>query len=257
MKTSFQKAFAAVIAVLLIFCISGCKKDEKEPENLINPPVEKEDLPQITDPIDEGPRKRPGEPHFDLPESGVQQLVSFVSPFNTFPVEFDDPATLSDEVLFFTAAAALKTEFVPNSDGYTSTLPLSHVENKVSEYFGKGVKLSDEYRAKDFSPYVISGENVTQIDYAGSPGSFYFTFAAFDDGDRFELWLIDLMDPCFFDDENHQEELYTGVSIVWYDIKPVADEIMYNIYTIEKVGTGYRLISFRHENYKEFESITF
>jgi len=248
--------------LLLLFITSGCKKTDPSPSL-------QDSGPSASDPGEEqaetGPLDGFGDAgkgysredglRFDLPDDVLKRYVSFVTPFNVMPEEFSSPSELSDFTLIFTAAAAIQVEFVPSDDGMSSAVELSKIESRIREYFGPDAKLSDSYAEKDYSPYEVDLQNARLIQYfAGNIGGFFLPYALVEAEEGYELWLIDLMDPLFFNDSDNQNRLFSGQTVDYEEIKGIAAHMQYNIYNVVEQSNGRLMLrGFRYENYKNID----
>lgn len=198
-------------------------------------------------------------PRYDMPDDVVKRFKNFVLPFNTMPEPFNSPEELSAQVMIFTAASAIQVEFIPSDDGMSSYIPLSKIRSRIREFFGPGAKLSDDFMDSDLSPYEVDINNDLLIQYyAGNIGGFYLTYALIAVDEGYELWLIDLMDPLFFDRESNQERLFRGEEIAFEEISEIAFEMQYNIYRIVEQDNGRLMLAgFRYENYKNINHFLF
>ncbi len=257
-----KKWFAFLLAVLVLISLVSCKKEEDSKETS----PEKTQITEETSTDGEDSEKtenKPGGtykisdgPRFDLPDTDVKRFQTFVTPFNVMPLPFDNVAALTNQSMIFTAAAALKSQFVPSADGTYSSVPLSKVETKIRDYFGSDAALTDGYLDQDYSPYSIDGDQLVLYS-SGNIGGFFFPYALIKIEDGYELWLIDLMDPLFFDNTDNQDRLFSGEEISYSDIREIAPEMQYNIYHIREKDNRLTLVGFRFQNYKDINHFLF
>jgi len=248
-----------LISFTLLSAAAGCrsaKTESKLPDD--DSSISQPDLADEEQEAKESPSlelkayKREYGPRFDLPDDLLIKYQNFVMPFNVMPEEFEDPGELSDFALIFTAAAAILVEFAPSEDGMSSSVPLSKIESRIREYFGGAAKLSEQYADRDYSPYEIDRQNGLLVQYhAGTIGGFFFPYALIELEDGYELWLIDLMDPLFFDDPENQERLFSGDPVSYDEIADIAGDMQYNIYFIKEQNNGRLMLAgYRCENFK-------
>lgn len=193
---------------------------------------------------------------YDLPDNDVDRFVRFVSPFNILPMEFDDVSELTDETMLFTATAAAEIDFLPDLDGYSSKIEISRIEKKVGEYFGSGAVFSADYKNKDYSPYSIEGDALVR--YAGGAvGQFFFPYALIEADDGYDLYLIDLMDPLFYDNRENQDRLDAGEEILYEDIREIALKMQFNVYHVVEANGRLTLKGFRYINGKPINHYVF
>ena len=197
----------------------------------------------------------PTEPTFAVPDNVVQQFVTLVSPFNTFPQEFTDVSQLTDAALFFAAAGYLGGAFVASGDNSAYTVSLDKFPAAVRALFGPDAALSDNFRAGNYEPYAIEGDSVVKY---GTGGLYlpFFTFAVVPLEDGYELWLLDLMDENVMADGDLKQLVEFGEadSITWNMIKPFWQDMQTNIYTLKKGADGnYYIAGFRYANFKNTE----
>lgn len=262
-----KKTAALLLAsLLLLSLLGGCKNagaGRAQPED--SSVTSEQDMPDQAQETQDDPfaelkeyRKEDG-PRFDMPDDLLQKYQNFVMPFNVMPEEFEDPGVLSDFTLIFTSAAAIQVEFIPSDDGISSRVPLSKIESRIREYFGPNAKLSDSYKDKDYSPYEIDSANGFLVQYfTGNIGGFFLPYALIEVEGGCELWLIDLMDPLFFDDPDNQEYLLSGGTVSYDEIASIALQMQYNVYRIEQQSNGRLLLAgFRYENYKDINHFLF
>ena len=263
-----KKTLSSLLALFLMMTIlSGCSG--KKLTELSNQDVpETVDIPKTS--FDGGLDNLPDEslmvsytredgPRFDLPDDMVKRYMNFVAPFNILPEPFESVADLSDQTLIFTAAAAIQVEFIPLEDDMGSYVPLSKIRSRIKEFFGPEAKLSDNYLSSDISPYEFDAQNDLLIQYyAGSIGGFFLPYALITIEGGYELWLIDLMDPLFFDKGDNQERLLKGETIEYSEIIDIALLMQYNIYRVSERDNGrLTLTGFRYENKKSINHFLF
>lgn len=254
-----MKRILTCILFAVIVLQTGCSFKPQGNESLkdYHPPTTNEDLeiPAVDDTpyvIDDGPR-------FDISQGETDNIVKFVSPFNTHPQEFEDAAELSDETMIFTAATALDSEFIADDFSESSTVSLDMLNLKIREFFGPNAALSEDYMKKDYSPYIID-ENSGHIvrESYGTIGGFYLPYAVIANENEYTLYLIDLMDPLFFSDEENQIRLHEGEKIELDEIMEISPNLQYNIYTLKKDENGRIFLSaFEYENFKDIDHLIF
>ncbi|NMA06994.1 MAG: hypothetical protein GX928_04705 [Ruminococcaceae bacterium] len=255
-----MKRILTYLLLTAIVLFAGCSPKPKGNESLkdYQPPTVDEEA-EIPVGDDDTPYKIEDGPRFDISQGETDNLVRFVSPFNTHPQEFKDAAELSDETLIFTAVTALDSEFVVDDLSESSTVSLDMLNLKIRELFGSNAALSAEYMQKDYSPYVIDKESgqIVRESY-GTIGGFYLPYAVIGGEDEYTLYLIDLMDPLFFSDEENQRRLYEGEKIELDEIEEISSKLQYNIYTLRKDDNGKMfLAAFEYENFKNIDHLVY
>ena len=249
---------AIVLIFIFLFSFAGCKK---EPRSIIEYDNTNENISDNRP--EETPIDIPEEPvlkeysisdgmRFDLPNDYVDRFQSFIIPFYCCGEEFNNASELNDSTLLYTAAIALSTEFALSIDGMSATIPLTKLESKINQYFGGEAELSQEYYLKEYFPYVVDIDNDQLIRYSsGGFAVFLFPYALVEVEEGYELYLIELMDPLFFDDSDNQEKLLSGETVEYSDIQDIALQMQFNIYRLVEQSNGRLMLkSFRYENKK-------
>ena len=254
-----KKRIVLLLLVIFLFSFYGCKEKPKDtPKEEIKDDIKEEILPEEEIKEEETVLKeytKEDGMRFDLPKDVVSRYQTFVIPFNISPEEFSDAKDLSDYTILFTAANALQVEFVLSIDGMTSSLPISRLESKIKEYFGPEAKLSDGYASKDYFPYSVENDEIVQLS-SGGLASFFFPYAFIDLEEGYELYLINLMDPLFFNDYDNQDRLFSGNTITYEEISDIALQLQFNIYHIVEQPNGRLMLKgFRYENKKDITNI--
>ena len=262
-----KKITAISLAILCIVSLSSCIDFQRLVEQPQEVPVElkhegtENEKPTETIPEDipkTGYTKEQGV-KFELPLDQVERYRLFILPFNYCAVEFSSLEKLNDYTLVYTAAAALHAEFELSIDGTYSILELTKLEAKIKEYFGAEACLSESFASKEYFPYQVDTANSQLIQYStGGIASFFFPWAIIEMDEGYELYLIDLMDPLFFDDPNNQEKLFNDDEILLKDIEAFALQMQFNIYHIVEQPNGRLMLKgFRYENKKDIIGFVF
>ena len=266
-----MKRFCCVLLILLtVFSLVSCGKDreydqhyyhEDTPSGTEEPsgPSGSTDAPAPEPPEEENPYAEALEAEFpsNRIECGYEDLLEmkrFASVFNYAPAEFTVSSDLSDACKFFAAVTYLEDEFETLDDGFTQALPIGRIEEAVRAVFGDAVGLSSGWMNGEYSPYMIDTENQLVLTYGiGKPNPFYYTWAALTlDNGRYELWLLNLADPLFLDNENNASlvEIGNGDVVPVDAVERIARQMQANVYTFEKSDSGLHQVGFAYKNYK-------
>lgn len=197
-------------------------------------------------------------PEFAVNAVQVIKLRELAAYFNVYPEEFTDASQLSDYCIFFTAATACAADDISGTE-MQNGISLDTLYDKIDEYFGGKASLSDSWYNLDYSPYTVDMDaGVIKSVPTGSSGSYYYPYKVLETGeDTYELWLIDLMDPLYYDDEENKTLVDSGSLPGWADIKDIAGSMQTNIYTFTVGENGYYLSGFRYLNYKNIDHYGF
>ena len=266
-----MKRFCSILLILLsLFSLVSCGKDreydqhyynEGQPSQTPEPttPSGPADVPDPTPPQNENPYAEALEAEFpsNRIECGYEELLEMkrlAAVFSNAPEEFTAPVDLSDACKFFSAVSYLSREFETMDDGFTQSISLSRVEEAVRIIFGDAACFSPSWMDADYSPYMIDTENHQIVTYGiGMPNTFFYTWAAIEREDgRYELWLLNLVDPLFLDNEENAAiaETGDGNAVPVDSVEKIARQMQTNVYTFEKTESGLHLVGFAYKNYK-------
>ena len=260
---------AAAVIIMAAVVLAGCSKYGIEIEEKSSSTVEinsgitdiggsgTSSVPESS--VPEEPAHHSPTPQYDVNSIQINKMLDIVKPFNVYPEEFEDASTLSDYCIFFTVTEACNMRFGTDELTGVEKLPISEFTREVDKYFGGKASMSKDWKANDYTPYVIDRESdcITR-NSTGSVGSYYYTYKVIDQGNgTYELWLLDLMDPLFYDDIENRDKLDKGQEILWEDVDAIADQMTTNVYTLTIGDEGYFLSGFRYINYKEIEHFGF
>lgn len=267
-----KRILSLILLLILSFSLVSCGKDKGYEEHYYNDPTSPSADPtpsaQPADPEpDTGTNTEPDEnPYAEALESefpsykieceyqDMLRMEALAADFNNYPEVFYQTSTLSNSAKFFAAVTYLSGEFQDAGDGFTLSLPISRVEEVIPVIFGDGARLASDWIEGNYSPYQLDLENDQVYSYGqGSVSTFYYSWAvtANDDG-TYQLWMLNLLDPLFYDVEENQGVIETGnASAVPLDsLEKIARLMQTNVYTFEKTSSGIHLIGFEYKNYK-------
>lgn len=266
-----MKRFCCILLILLtVLSLTSCGKDREYDQHYYNEgqssadpdpanPSGPADVPDPTPPQNENPYAEALEAEFpsNRIECGYEDLLKMkrlAAVFSNAPEEFTASADLSDACKFFTAASYLSDEFEMMENGFTQSIPISRLEEAVRIVFGDSACFSSSWMNADYSPYMIDAEDQLIVTYGiGMPNTFFYTWAAIEREDsRYELWLLNLVDPLFLDDEENAAvaEVGDGSAVPIDSVEKIARQMQTNVYTFERTESGLHLVGFAYKNYK-------
>ena len=266
-----MKRFCCILLILLtVFSLTSCGKDREYDQHYYNEgqpsqppeptaPSGTAEVPDPTPPQNENPYAEALEAEFpsNRIECGYEDLLEMkrlAAVFSNAPEEFTASVDLTDSCKFFSAVTYLNDEFETMDDGFTQCISISRLEEAVRAIFGDAACLSSSWINADYSPYMIDAENQLIVTYGiGMPNTFFYTWAAIEREDgRYELWLLNLVDPLFLDDEENAAiaETGDGSAVPIDSVEKIARQMQTNVYTFEKTESGLHLVGFAYKNYK-------
>ncbi len=247
-----KKILCVLLALILCFGLAACKPDTPP---VIDTPTDGQtgtpDMPETPDePGDKTPAEEPFEANIILADFELKKLITFVSAFNTYPMEFTSAGQLDDYALFFAAVTRMNAAFTPLSDGMTYSLPILELETAVREIFGSGVSLSDAWTQNNYDPYSVDTAN--GVVYKGSMGSvstLLYPYQCVKTDDGLRLTMLNLADPLFAD---KYPEVGDASEVTPDMVADIAADMMAYVYTVQQNRDGgYTLTGFAFRNPKE------
>lgn len=267
-----KRLLSVFLLLVLSFSLVSCAgKDREYDQHYYNRPSETEpgDAPAPSPAAEPEPLPVPGEsdnPYAEaldaeFPSCRIEcsyeellEMKHLASVFSNAPEEFTSAEQLSDSSKFFTAVSYLSDRFEMLDDGFTMGLPISEVTDAVPSVFGSGAAFSPNWLSADYSPFMLDEESGMVLTYGiGMPNTFLYTWAALvkEDG-TYELWMLNLVDPLFSEDEENAllVEAGNGDAVPIDLVENIARQMQTNVYTFSKDENGLCLTGFRYENYK-------
>ncbi len=258
-----KRTLAALLCAVLILTLASCAQQPQNPTLPTQPAEPGSSQSEPEKPADEKPEEEKpsvdAQPTSDLPADAIQKLVDFVRPFNVCPAEFTDASSLTDTALFFAAVTKLNNAFIPDEDGYTYSLDTRDLAPALRSMFGDSAALSDNWQSGDYSPYMVDAAAQKIYKYSqGQATMLFYTLKAVKVGEgRYELWLVDLCDPMFANDNPQIIENGDEDAVSFEMISKIYMGMQTNVYTIALDDGGYRLAGFRYENFKNVSHVMY
>ena len=257
-----KKLLIFFIIFIVAFSVAGCGRTSGKPSESSEPAATDETQVPEGNPEEQG-EEADSNPEDEvvtdrIPDNIVNRIENAIACFTIAPQEFSDVSELRDDTMIYAALLRCSGEFLPEEgDEYTYTLPLERLPSAVKAVFGSDAALSDGYLYGSYYPYEISSSDGLIYRYSESiEDNYFYTDKITDLGDGFyEIRLINLRDPLFFDD--YEEYLLEGYPATEELIADIRDRMFTYVYTVQDTGHGMIITSFRYLNYKELDPYDF